>query len=561
MIYEYIYLFLLYSYLLQTTMCLTASSDTLLWKGLNKSIDGISTVEEAFLLVPADYEDANSPMLTVNIRRFTANTTNVSGDPVNVWFIPGGPGQSSKSLEEMIPVFLRDLPHGSIIYAIDHRGLGKSTPLASSKEKELLEEYPKQAEMLKDIVMKEQGKLGILTPITKVLRIENVARDLLKSVNLVNRSAKKKLRHFIVGISYGTMVARRALQIAPVGMFEGVLLDGLAPTEKIEQSNEADRIIEEVCQKVPECKNTIMKDINGRIKVRGIIPEILKRNNPIMNSCTSYFLSIFANDTSSLCSNLHEFMNAVLLTGRASVKVGALRLMKEMAQCGDPDGFKLLFDAIYEELLEGQSVNQLQSVAAVNREIKATANKLSSDELVFEVVSALERYGVTRSSMNICFNRKHSVNGDEPETCPSRLFDPCKFFRTTWERKEALREIDESSSGLPPISIKTPMVVAPETRIIVLAGNLDFNTPTWLSRQITAKYTKAKEVYYHEFFGYGHGTYGSSDCDHEIFSELLNGNNQNAEECVRKSNEKNIRIIDGYFKKSLNDLATFIKDS
>ena len=561
MIYEYIYLFLLYSYLLQITVCLTASSDTLLWKGLNKSIDGISTVDESFLLVPADYEDANSPMLTVNIRRFTVNSTAIKGDPVNVWFIPGGPGQSSKSLEVMIPVFLRDLPSGSSIYAIDHRGLGKSTPLASSKEKELLEEYPKQAEILKEIVMKEQGKLGILTPITRVLRIENVARDLIKSVNLVNISSKKKLRHFIVAISYGTMVARRALQIAPVGMFEGVLLDGLAPTEKIEQSNEADRIIEEVCQKVPECRNTIMKDINGSsssVKVRGIIPEILKHNNPIRNSCTIYFLSIFANESVSLCSNLHEFMNAVLLTGRASVKIGALRLMKEMAQCGDPDGFKLLFDAIYEELLEGQSVNQLQSIAAVKRDIKTSANKLSSDELVFEVVSALERYDVTRSSMNICFNRKHSLNGDEPETCTSRLFDPCIFFKTTWERKEALKEI---KTGLPPISIKTPMVVAPETRIIVLAGNLDFNTPTWLSRQITAKYTKAKEVYYHEFFGYGHGTYGSSDCDREIFSELLNGNNRNAEECVRKSNEKNIRIIDGYFKKSLNDLAKFIKDS
>ena len=123
-----------------------------------------------------------------------------------------------------------------------------------------------------------------------------MARDLIKSVNLVNRSSKKKLRHFIVGISYGTMVARRALQIAPVGMFEGVLLDGLAPTEKIEQSNEADRIMKKYVKKVPECKNTIMKDINGRIKVRGIIPEILKRNNPIMNSCTIYFLSIFANE-------------------------------------------------------------------------------------------------------------------------------------------------------------------------------------------------------------------------------------------------------------------------
>lgn len=553
-------LFLIFSTLLEITFALTASSDTLLWRQLNKTIQGISRVEEAFILVPADYEDAFSPLIPVNIRKFTRNKVKgVGGEAVNLWFIPGGPGQSSKTLEVMLKVLVIDLPAGSSIYAIDHRGLGKSTPLASEEEKGILEAFPNDLNLLPQIISNHQKKLGILTPITRVLRVENVARDFLKGVELVKKEPGEIRKHFIIGISYGTMVARRALQIAPVGTFEGVLLDGLAPNEKIEQSNESDRILQEICDQVEGCSE-LLRSIEGAdaIKVRGIIPSILQNNSIQRNSCTNYFMATIKGDpaNNTLCSNLHELMNAVLLGGRASVKVGGLKLMFEMIRCSDPEGFKRLFDAVYESMIIGASINQLQSAAiATSKERNQQVSKLTSDELVFEVVSALERYDVTRSTMNICFNKKHTVNGDDLQTCPSRLFDPCKFFRTTWERKRALKGV---SGELPSISIKTPMVIAPRTRIIVLAGNLDFSTPTWLTRQITAKYTKGPEVSYHEFFGYGHGIYGSSKCNREIFAEFLQGGRENTANCTRKWNERNSKLIDGFFKDSLSQLSNII---
>ena len=549
--------------LLEMANALTASSETLLWKKLNKTFKGIKLAEEAFILVPADYEDSDSPLIPVNVRKFTRdNDTRIEGEAVNVWFIPGGPGQSSKTLEVMLPVFLLDLPAGSSVYAIDHRGLGKSTPLATTKEKKLLEAFPKDLSLLPQVVMNQQSKLGILTPITRALRIENVARDLLKGVELVKKENDLR-KHFLVGVSYGTMVARRALQIAPIDTFAGVLLDGLAPTEKIEQSNESDRILQEFCEKVNGCAELLRK-VEGNPKIRGIIPSILRVNFNQRNSCTNYFMTTFITSSTSLCFNLHEFMNAVWLNGRASVKVGGLRIMFEMINCEDPESFKNLFDAVHEALIRAQSVNQLQAavIAATSvntRDKQSDNNALTSDELVFEVVSALERYDVTRSSMNICFNKKHSEHGNDSLTCPSRRFDPCKFFKTTWERRRALEGIN---GPLPPVSIKTPLVVAPNTRIVVVAGNLDFNTPTWLSRQITAKYTKGLEVNYHELFGYGHGIYGPADCNREIFAELLNGGKrlkERTENCVRRWNKENLKLISGYFKKSFNELAAIIR--
>ncbi len=49
---------------------LTASSEILLWRAVNKTIAGVSSIQEAFILVPADYEDKNSPFIPINIRKF-----------------------------------------------------------------------------------------------------------------------------------------------------------------------------------------------------------------------------------------------------------------------------------------------------------------------------------------------------------------------------------------------------------------------------------------------------------------------------------------------------------
>lgn len=544
------------------TKDLTASSETLLWRPLvNKVIEGVSMAEEAFILVPADYEDKDSPFIPVNIRRFHKQLKTHVIFPVNVWYVPGGPGQSSKSLELMLPAFMKELPEGSAVYIVEHRGLGKSTPLANAEDKALLEKYPTDPKLLQEILKNKQRKLGILTPIIRALRVENVARDLLKGVSLVKKENATR-KNYLFGVSYGTMISRRALQIAPDGTFEAALLDGLAPVERIEFSNESDRIIEEFCNLLPECKRQIdgVTPRSAVIKVREIIPEILKNQN---NSCASYFFNLMQGR--SLCWSLHDLLNSTLLQGRAKVKVATLRLLFEMVSCRDPEGFKVLADKVNSYLMNIKAVNQLQSAAVVlsseNTAPKVSSaaaldpqKALSADELVFDVVSALERYDVTDNSINICYNVKHTTNGDDRSTCPARLFDPCVFFQMTYERKMALMDVN---GVLPPISLQEPMVNLAKTRVMILAGNLDFNTPTWLSRQLAFSFTRGLSVKYHEFFGYGHAMFGSSDCDKELMADFLTGSDS-ASSCALKWNMKNAWIINGYFRMSLIELSNTI---
>ena len=560
------YYFIVFFYLINLISAsnkkeLTASSETLLWRPLvNKSIEGVSAAEEAFVLVPADYEDKHSPLIPINIRKFHKQKSTIveTKTAVNIWYVPGGPGQSSKSLELMLPEFMKDLPEGSVVYIVEHRGLGKSTPLANEEEKALLEKFPTDAMLLQEILMKKQRKLGILTPITRALRVENVARDLLKGVELVMKEDSKK--NYLFGVSYGTMISRRALQIAEEGTFEAVLLDGLAPVERIEFSNESDRMIEAFCDSLPECRRQIERVTprNVEIKVREIIPNVLNNQG---NSCTNYFMNFMKGQ--SLCWSLHDLLNATLLQGRAVIKAATMRLLFEMIKCEDPEGFKTLFEKVNSYLINVRAVNQLQAAVittSTSAPYKVSAAEdpqkaLSTDELVFDVVSALERYDVTDESINICYNKKHTINGDERSICPMRLFDPCVFFQMTYDRKMALMGID---GALPPISLQEPLVDAPKTRIIILAGSLDFNTPTWLSRQLASRFTKGLDVKYHEFFGYGHAMLGSSDCDKELMTDFLTGTDLTSK-CVENWNIKNERFIDGFFRMSLTELSDSIK--
>ncbi len=573
-------LFILFQFIsfTSTRRELTASSEMLLWRSMNETIKGISTIEEAFILVQADWEDADSPLIPINLRKFTKraaagmeSSSTLEGKS-NIWYVPGGPGQSSKTLEVMLPMFLSGVPEGTTFYAFDHRGLGKSTPLANEKEQSLLEEYPKDETLLPQIVKRKQEKLGIITALTRTLRVENVARDLLKAVELVKKDLESNStvngKNYLVGVSYGTMVARRALQLSRDGTFESVLLDGLAPVENVELMNESDRIFHEICDLLPACKQRLdsLNLDNSTVDVpmiRRIIPKIIDEAGRGMNSCTAYFKETFVGKRKTLCFALHELMNATLLQGRTSIKVASLRLLFEMVSCRDVEAFKALFDTLNGIITSThKSVNQLQSASVVastvvnpfGSRIGDNKRALSSDELVFEVVSALERYNVTSSALNLCYNRHHLLNGDDGTSCSARLFDPCKFFQMSYKRRMALKEI---YGELPPVSLKDAMVQVNKTRVLALAGNFDFNTPTWMSRQIARQWTRGTSVMYYEFFGYGHSMFGSSDCDRSILADFLDGADRTSE-CALRWNTNNIFKVNGFFNSTLSELNSMI---
>jgi pimeloyl-ACP methyl ester carboxylesterase len=538
---------------------LTASSETLIWKPLNASIrTGIDSAWEAFILVPVDYEAENSPLIPINIRKFQKSKENFTGTQSNIWFLPGGPGQSSQTLDVYMDLIVPLSPPGAVIYAIDHRGLGKSTPMVDSKESEMLKANDKNPEVLPAILQKKQNQLGLLVPLTRVLRVENVARDLLKGLSMVkSQDQPKKSKNYLLSVSYGTVIARRAVQIEP-NVFEAVIFDGLAALEKIEISNEADRALEEFCDMLPNCRQELSKiPFDSKLRIRSVIPEILAKQN----QCTQFLVDYYKAD--SVCQSIHLLLNGALLQGLAILKVAVLRALFEMNTCVNYESFTYLIKSLDQALRRRIGGNALQSVAIMNpgsaikvssslSKTKDTEQAVSVNEFVFEVISALERYHITPTSIDICFNKKHYMQGDESRLCPSRLFDPCRFFQTTYERKSALAD---SIGELPNNSIVNPIVRTDSTRLIVLAGLLDFNTPTMLAREIFNQFFISPEKQYYQFNGLSHGVFGSSGCEKEIFNDFLNGGNRTTACSDNVNSNHKDAINNRFFGASLDVLA------
>ena len=554
--------------LLRTFKCaihssnLTASSETLIWKPVNTTARiGIDSVWEAFILVPVDYEAEDSPLIPINIRKYQKSPSSNSKVQSNIWFLPGGPGQSSQTLDVYMDLIVPLSPPGAVIYAMDHRGLGKSTPLVDSKESQMLKANERNPEVLPAVLDKKQKQLGLLVPLTRVLRVENVARDLLKGVSMVkSQDQPKSSKNYLFSVSYGTVIARRAVQIQP-DAFEAVIFDGLAALERIEISNEADRALEEFCDAIPNCRQKLESfPQNSKLRIRSIIPEILSTQN----QCTQFLVEFYNSD--SLCQSVHSLLTGALLQGLTVLKVAALRALFEMATCSDFEGFTYLMKSIDEALRQKLGGNGLQSVAVMNPVSAAKISSKSSNntsieeaisinEFVFEVISALERYHITPTSIDICFNKKHSLQGDHNKLCPSRLYDPCRFFQTTYERKSALAD---SIGKLPENSISNPMVRTNTTRLIVLAGLLDFNTPTMLAREIFKQFFISPDKHYFQFNGLSHGIFGSSTCEQEIFDDFLKGGNRTAS-CAERVNKLHIdKINKDYFGTSLRALGNTI---
>ncbi|OAG68866.1 peptidase S33 family protein [Xanthomonas floridensis] len=143
-----------------------------------------------------------------------------------VWLIAGGPGEAGASLYPMISTYRRAFPGYDLIIP-DHRGTGRSARLCP------VQEAPQSADGV-GLAGAEWGPcIGTLyadAPRTKAFTITEAAQDLA----LLIRQQRRKGQVLLYGVSYGTQLALRTLQVAPIPL-DGLVLDGLVPPETATQ--------------------------------------------------------------------------------------------------------------------------------------------------------------------------------------------------------------------------------------------------------------------------------------------------------------------------------------
>lgn len=169
---------------------------------------------------PLDYAMPDGEMVDLFVRRFpVAEGRKRRGE---VWLVAGGPGETGAAFYPALPTLRRAFPDYELVMP-DHRGTGYSTKLCPEQES------PESASGL-DLAGEEWGPcIGAMyanAVRTQAFTVTHGAQDLSGLI----RTHRGEGPVYLYGVSYGTQLALRMLQVAPVEL-DGLILDGLVPPE------------------------------------------------------------------------------------------------------------------------------------------------------------------------------------------------------------------------------------------------------------------------------------------------------------------------------------------
>jgi pimeloyl-ACP methyl ester carboxylesterase len=174
----------------------------------------------ARVAVPPDYEtpDTAAARLTLFVRKFPAGADSKG----SVWLVAGGPGESGASLYPFVGVLRRSFPQFDLIVP-DHRGTGYSSRLCPREEAVESEGGAALAGAEWGSCL---GRLAGAPALAAQFSVTNAAHDLKRLIEQQGSSRPV----YIYGVSYGTQLVLRTMQLGPLPV-KGLVLDSLVPLE------------------------------------------------------------------------------------------------------------------------------------------------------------------------------------------------------------------------------------------------------------------------------------------------------------------------------------------
>lgn len=167
--------------------------------------------------MPLDWTAPDGPKTPV----FISRALSASASHADLWLLQGGPGDSADVFADVVDELRAALP-GFDIYTMEHRGVGQSGRLGcpdqeSPSSDEGTAISPK--EMPACIAAAQSASGGL-----QYFRITSAANDLAHAIDQT-RAAGHDV--FVYGVSYGTAVAIRYMQLRPNDA-RGIILDSVA---------------------------------------------------------------------------------------------------------------------------------------------------------------------------------------------------------------------------------------------------------------------------------------------------------------------------------------------
>jgi pimeloyl-ACP methyl ester carboxylesterase len=176
--------------------------------------------ECATIDVPLRWSEPEGPTIGIFVQRLRGAAPTVRGQ---LWLLEGGPGGSGADFDSFMEEF-RQLDPTLDLYAVDHRGVGRSARLDCPVQETASSAWgisisPDEAAGCRD-TLEEKWGAGLAEFTTTA-----AARDLGR---LIERAKEPGQDVFVYGVSYGTYWAHRYLQVHPE-QATAVVLDSIAP--------------------------------------------------------------------------------------------------------------------------------------------------------------------------------------------------------------------------------------------------------------------------------------------------------------------------------------------
>lgn len=171
---------------------------------------------------PLDHAARDGESVELFVRRFPAEGRRRG----EVWLAAGGPGESGAAFYPVLATFRRAFPGYDLVIP-DHRGTGFSSKICVKEE---APDSPAGIALAGEEWGPCIGAMHANPARTRAFSLNNGARDL---AGLIQRHRRPGEVH-LYAVSYGTQLALRMLQVAPVQL-DGLVLDGLVPPETDER--------------------------------------------------------------------------------------------------------------------------------------------------------------------------------------------------------------------------------------------------------------------------------------------------------------------------------------
>lgn len=174
--------------------------------------------------VPLRHADPSGEHISLFLRRIPASPDNARRG--EVWLLSGGPGESGASLYPLIQTYQRAFPGFDLVIP-DHRGTGRSARICPVQESP---ESPAGTGLAETEWGPCIGAMYGNLQRTSAFSITEAAHDL----GILMSNADRGGQVLLYGVSYGTQLALRALQVNELHV-DGLILDGLVPPETTEK--------------------------------------------------------------------------------------------------------------------------------------------------------------------------------------------------------------------------------------------------------------------------------------------------------------------------------------